>query len=208
LKKLKNVISEKVKACDIIQDGVYKEEVLIGNRVPRDYFITRGTGESDITVHAGSYHLALRSAGIEKANIMTYSSILPAIARKIEPTSAGITHGCVMDTIMAVANGNKGEQLSAGIIYGWLRDRLTGEKYGGLVCEHNGNYSEDEIVDLLDASLNEIYINGFEKDYEITDREVIAESFIPAKQYGTALVALCFTNYIYPVIHNFKDSFT
>ena len=44
----------------------------IGNRVPETYFETTGSGESDVTIHAGSYHLALREAGIEMANIMTY----------------------------------------------------------------------------------------------------------------------------------------
>jgi hypothetical protein len=33
-------------------------------RIPKDYFETSGKGESDIAVHAGSYHLALKEAGI------------------------------------------------------------------------------------------------------------------------------------------------
>lgn len=33
------------------------------------------------------------------------------------------------------------------------------------------------------------------------DVEVLIESFVPAKQFGTALVALCFTSYYYPIIH-------
>ncbi|MBN2212904.1 MAG: arginine decarboxylase, partial [Bacteroidales bacterium] len=45
--------------------------MVVGNRIPKDYFITKGTGESDIAIHAGSYHLALKAAGIEMANIMT-----------------------------------------------------------------------------------------------------------------------------------------
>ena len=57
-------------------------EILIGNRIPKDFFITKGKGESDITVHAGSYHLALKDANIEMCNIMTYSSILPKIGSK------------------------------------------------------------------------------------------------------------------------------
>lgn len=173
--------------------------LLVGNRIPKDYFITKGTGQSDITIHAGSYHLALKSAGIEKANIMTYSSILPSIATKI-PKTDDYVHGAVMETIMAVANGVKGEQLTAGIIYGWLYNRQTNEKYGGLVCEHNGNYAREEIEVLLRSSLSELYYNGFEEDYMLTDIELITESFIPDKKYGSALVALCFTNYIYPVI--------
>ncbi len=172
--------------------------LVIGNRIPKDYFITNGTGESDITIHAGSYHLALKAAGIERANIMTYSSILPSIANLVEQPKEYI-HGSVMESIMAVANGNAGERLSAGIIYGWLHDRQTEERYGGLVCEHNGNYTEKQLVELLKSSLNELYYNGFEEEYSLGEITLLKESFVPVKKYGTALVALCFTNYIYPV---------
>ena len=173
--------------------------LVIGNRIPKDYFITKGKGESDITFHAGSYHLALQKAGIERMNIMTYSSILPAIAEEIQrPTN--MTHGAVMECIMAVANGNKGERLTAGIIYGILYNKRTGMKYGGLVCEHNGNYSLDEIDEKLNDSLNELYINGFDDKFDLREKRIISETFVPEKQYGTTLVALCFTNYIYPVI--------
>lgn len=171
--------------------------LVIGNRIPKDYFITKGTGESDIAVHAGSYHLALKSAGIEMANIMTYSSILPAIANKTKRPKH-IVHGSVMETIMAVANGAKGERVSAGIIYGWLNDRFSGERYGGLVCEHNGSFTLEELEEKLDASLNELYINGFQEKYSLDDIELITESFVPQKTYGSALVALCFTSYVIP----------
>jgi arginine decarboxylase len=173
--------------------------LVIGNRIPKDYFITKGTGESDITIHAGSYHLALKDAGIERANIMTYSSILPSIANLVEQPK-DYTHGSVMETIMAVAHGNSGERVSAGIIYGWLHDRQTDERFGGLVCEHNGNYSESQLEEMLKASLNELYYNGFEEDYKLGKITLLKESFIPKKKYGTALVALCFTNYFYPII--------
>jgi arginine decarboxylase len=170
---------------------------LIGNRIPRDFFITKGSGESDITVHAGSYHLALKEANIEKFNIMTYSSILPKEATLIlQPEN--IIFGSVLESIMAVSTGNVGNRISAGIIYGWLYDK-TNQKYGGLVCEHNGNYEIDEINFLLRSSLNELYINGFQ-DYEMKDINVITNSFIPEKKYGTTLVSLCFVNYIVPYL--------
>ncbi len=176
-----------------------RKNLIIGNRIPRDYFVTRGSGESDITIHAGSYHLALKSAGIDMANIMTYSSILPRIANEV-PKPTEITHGAVIESIMAVATGEKGELLNAGITYGWLYDRLTSEKFGGLVCEHNGSYTEKEIRDLLGSSLKELYTNGFEENYELRDIRMITQSCLPKKKYGTALVALCFTSYVYPVI--------
>ncbi|MBN2350805.1 MAG: pyruvoyl-dependent arginine decarboxylase [Bacteroidales bacterium] len=177
--------------------------IVIGNRIPKDYFVTKGVGESDIAIHAGSYHLALKQANIEMANIMTYSSILPGIAQKISRPEH-IEHGAVMETIMAVANGKKGEEISAGIIYGWLYDRKTGKKFGGLVCEHNGNFFEAELKNKLHASLNELYYNGFEEDYKLEDIEILTESFVAKKKYGTALVALCFTNYVIPVMGNYN----
>lgn len=178
-----------------------QKNLIIGNRIPRDYFVAKGSGESDITVHAGSYHLALKSAGIEMANIMTYSSILPQIANEV-PKPDVITHGAVIESIMAVANGEKGELLNAGITYGWLYDRLTNEKFGGLVCEHNGCYTKQEIRQLLGSSLKELYTNGFEEKYELRDIRMITQSCRPEKKYGTALVALCFTSYVYPVIES------
>lgn len=172
---------------------------IVGNRIPKDYFVTSGIGQSDIAVHAGSYHLALKDAGIEMANIMTYSSILPGMATEISKPSE-ITHGEVMESIMAVANGKKGERLSAGIIYGWLTERKTGQRYGGLVCEHNGNYTEQELERLLRLSINELYTNGFEENYSLSDFNIIKRSFVPLKTYGTVLVALCFTSYFYPIL--------
>jgi len=173
--------------------------LVVGNRIPKDYFITKGTGESDITVHAGSYHLALKKAGIEMANIMTYSSIMPQIAREV-PKPDNIIHGAVMESIFAVANGEKGQRLTAGIVYGWLYDKKTGQKYGGLVCEHNGNYPVDEIEHLLKSSINELYVNGFDNQYDLRDITLLTETFIPQKKYGTALVAICFVNYFYPIL--------
>ena len=186
---------------ELAQAGGFQKNLIVGNRIPKDYFVTTGFGESDITVHAGSYHLALKSAGIEMANIMTYSSILPKIANEV-PKPRQITHGAVVESIMAVANGNKGELLNAGITYGWLYDRKTGDKFGGLVCEHNGNYTDEEIRSLLGGSLKELYINGFEEQFDLRDILMITQSCQPTKKYGTALVALCFTNYVYPILES------
>lgn len=173
--------------------------VLTSNRIPKDFFITKGKGESNITVHAGSYHLALRKAGIEMFNIMTYSSILPSIATRVE-TPTKKTHGAVMESIMAVANAKRGERATAGIIYGWLFDKKTNEKYGGLVCEYNGSLTEEEAGEQLQASLQELYTNGYSDDFQLKDITLISESFTPRKKFGTAIVSLCFTSYLFPTI--------
>lgn len=173
--------------------------VLVGNRIPHEFFITTGSGESDITVHAGSYHLALKDAGIECYNHLTYSSILPAIATEIAKPAA-YDHGSVAENIMAVATAGKGQRATAGIIFGWLYEKETGRKYGGLVCEYNGNETEVEAENSLRASLRELYENGFTEKYDLKEIRFISKSMMPMKKHGTALVALCFVSYEVPLL--------
>ncbi len=177
-----------------------RKEILVGRRIPKDFFITKGTGESDITIHAGSHHLALRKAGIEMCNIMTYSSIIPKISLE-RRRPKDFVHGEVLESIMAIAHSEKGKKVTAGIIFGWLYNKKTKEKFGGLVCEHNGEYSTRQIKEKLKASLNELYTNGFSKKYSLKKIRIITNSITPRKKYGTALVGICFTNYVVPVLN-------
>ena len=173
---------------------------LIGNIVPKDFFITSGAGQSDITIHAGSFHLALKDAKIERCNIMTYSSILPAIARKIEFNQELLTHGAELKTIMACASTKQGERATAAMVFGWLYNKKTGEKHGGLVAEYSGTKSEEEAVEQLKQSLQELYTNGYSEDFDLKDIEIHSKSFVPEKKFGTALVALCFVNFEQPML--------
>ncbi|HRY82841.1 MAG TPA: pyruvoyl-dependent arginine decarboxylase [Candidatus Moranbacteria bacterium] len=176
-------------------------EIIIGSRIPKDYFITKGKGESDITIHAGSYHLALKEAGIEMCNIITYSSILPSIAKEVGRPK-NLVHGSVMENISAVASAEKGKRVTAGIVFGWLYNKKTKKKFGGLVCEYNGNEKVSVAKESLYASLDELYTNGFSEEYELKKVKLITKSFIPKKRYGTAVVAICFLNYSCPIIKN------
>ena len=191
-----------IQADNILQVQVkglkHLPKLVVGNRIPKDYFVTSGTGESDVTIHAGSYHIALRDAGIEKQNIMVYSSVLSPISTKIEKPK-NLTFGSVMETIMACSNSIKGVRATAGIIYGWLYDKRTGEKAGGLVCEYSDKGTEEEAKKTLMASLNELYAADIKEKYELRDVELFVKSFIPKKKHGTALVALCFVNHEVPI---------
>jgi len=186
----------------LLREGTSQDlKIITSTRIPKDFFITTGVGESDITVHAGSYHLALKEAGIERCNIMVYSSILPGIATEIpKPSDDKLVHGSVLESIMANATGKKGERVTAGLIFGWLFDKNTGKKHGGLVCEYNGSGTEEECADSLRKSLREMYENGYSDHFRIKDLKLITKSFVPKKKYGTALVAMCFVNYVFPVL--------
>jgi len=171
---------------------------MVGNRIPKDFFSVTGSGESNNTIHAGSYHLALKEAGIEMCNIMTYSSILPGIATEIERPKE-LVHGSVMESILSVCHVEKGEYGIAGLTYSWLYHRETGEKYGGLVCEISGSFSLMTMYDKLKDSTLELYNNGYSKDYTLKMGKVLTSDLRPTKTYGTCLVGLCFVNYLYPI---------
>jgi arginine decarboxylase len=172
--------------------------LLLGNRIPHEFFITKGSGESDITIHAGSFHLALCDAGIGMKNIVTYSSVLPVEARQIAMPE-NMKQGDVMEVIMAAGHCRKGERITAGMAIAWLYEQNSGVKFGGLVCELSGNYPVEEIEEKLNESMQEIYHHGYEA-YKLGDLQLTTETFVPHKQYGTALVALCFNSYIFPVL--------
>jgi arginine decarboxylase len=176
-----------------------RKKILLGCRIPRDFFVTSGRGESDITIHAGSFHLALKEAGIERFNIINYSSILPSIANRIEQPKEQI-HGAVLESIMACSSAKKGENATAAIIFGWLFNKTTNQKYGGIVCEYNGHDSSDEAEKSLKKSIMELYNNGFSEEFELRNVEIRSESFKPKKKFGTALVSICFVNHEYPVL--------
>ena len=186
----------------LLKEGTSQElKIITSTRIPQDFFITTGTGESDITVHAGSYHLALKEAGIEQCNIMCYSSILPGIATEIhKPEHDKLVHGSVLESIMANSTATKGKRATAGIIFGWLYDKSTGKKLGGLVCEYNENGTEEEAEDNLRKSLQVLYENGYSDRYHLKDTKLITKSFVAKKKHATALVALCFVNYVFPVL--------
>ncbi|MFH1521504.1 MAG: pyruvoyl-dependent arginine decarboxylase, partial [archaeon] len=111
-----------------------------------------------------------------------------------------IVHGSVMEAISAVSTCEKGKRATASIIFGWLYDKETGEKYGGLVCEYNGDKTVEDAEDELRLSLNELYINGFDDKFDLRDITINSKSIIPDKKFGTALVALCFVNYEVPIL--------
>lgn len=178
--------------------------IKVGNRVPHEYFLTEGSGESDITVHAGSYHLALREAGIEMANQIKYSSILPGSAVEIaRPTHQEFVHGEVMETITAEATCEYGSTATAGLIFGWLYDKVSGGRHGALVCEYGGSLKNGAAEQHLREMLKELHTNGYEH-FDLRDINIRTRTIEPVKMYGTAIVAICFTSYLVPFTKNVR----
>lgn len=169
------------------------KQYVVRNRIPFEFFVTKGIGESQHTHHAGSFHLALMDAGIEKYNIMTYSSILPPESTEIDKPD-DLHFGEVMECIMSCCDGRKDERLSAGIAYSWLYDE-NDNKIGGLVVERNGSYEEETLEEVLSNSIYELKNKSF-SHLRMDEPTYVIQTFEPNEQYGTALVAICFVSYL------------
>lgn len=172
-----------------------REIIILGNRIPHRFFLTSGTGESNICINAGSYHMALKNAGIDMCNIMRYSSILPEQAEEVNRPK-NIAHGCVMETIEAKADACKGQRATAGIGYGWLYGKDK-KRHGGIVAEYDGDLPIISAKESLEASLKEIAA-GF-RGRKLGDINFRLETIVPKKKYGTSIVSLCFVDYIWPI---------
>ena len=168
----------------------------IGNLIPYTFFVTKGSGDSDLEKHAGSYHMALHDAGIADYNIMTYSSVIPGTARLITIDEVDLPpFGSELKTIMAVSHGYQDEFISAGIVYAWMyHDDNFDEKVGGLVCEVSGRYRIEELEARLIRVINDLHQRTYRKFY-LGDLNFITEGMTIEQRYGTAIAALCFIDF-------------
>lgn len=174
---------------------------LVGNLIPETFFVTKGSGESDLELHAGSYHMALYDAGISDFNIMTYSSVLPATARLATMDEIDLPpFGSELKSILAVSHGQQDEFVSAGVVYAWMySDENFDEKVGGLVCEVSGRYRIEELESRLIRVINDLHIKTYSQ-YYLGELNFITEGITIEKRYGTALAGLCFVDFKLPEV--------
>ena len=202
----------------LAQDVTFKPEaepLVFGNRIPQYYFVTSGSGDTDIGPgedpwETGSYDLALLQASLANFNVVPYTSVLPPESKEVtlEFAEQFFHHGAVVETIIAQQNGEQGDTLTTGMGRIWVREKATGKAIGGFAAEYRKVYkgqqiAEDEAVaeaeKFLKISLDgevsrrydpsqvESYGVTFETNYEYVD-----------KAYGTSLTALAWVTYIYP----------
>src|SRR5215467_7811718 len=127
--------------------------------VPKAIFFTNGVG-----VHKdrlSSFELALRDAGIEKANLVTVSSIFPPYCREMSRKEGEklIKPGQIVHCVMARQDTNEPNRLIAASI--GLARPADKEKYGYLSEHHSygetakkaGDYAEDLAATMLATTL-------------------------------------------------------
>lgn len=171
----------------------------IANMIPDTFFITKGSGDSDLEKHAGSYHMALYDAGIADFNITTYSSVIPATAHLASVDEIDLPpFGSELKSIMAVSHGYQDEFISAGVVYAWMyKDENFNEKAGGLVCEVSGRYRIEELESRLIRVINDLHQKTYNQFF-LGELNFITEGITIEKRYGTAVAGLCFVDFLVP----------
>jgi pyruvoyl-dependent arginine decarboxylase len=139
--------------------------IVLGNRVPYEYFVTKGRGESDagsqgLKYETGSYDQALTEAGIENCNIVEYTSVIPTVAKEIsrEEGLRRLQWGEVLECIKAQTNGAKGSFISSAVMTIYVYDRNR-QWLGGFAVEYSNTMkqksSEEEEKKRIETSLSE-----------------------------------------------------
>jgi pyruvoyl-dependent arginine decarboxylase len=195
--------------------------MIFGNRIPYEYFVTNGKGNSEagsegLKYETGSYDAALTDAGIQNCNIIEYSSVIPTHAKKIskEDGLKRINWGEAMECIKAQANGDKGDFISTAVLTTDVYD--NNNKYlGGFALEYSGHGTKQEALDSLSTSLKElierrgygkisnsveIFKNNYtSKGFKIHPGKIfIYDSLKVTKKRGTVFCALCWVSHRYP----------
>jgi len=202
--------------------------LVLGNRVPYEYFLTKGKGESDagsegLPYETGSYDAALNDAGIQNSNVIEYTSVIPAGAKEI-PKQEGlkrINWGEVLEVIKAQSNGKRGEHISAAVMITTIIDP-NGVYFGGFACEYSGSGTRKEAEDSLIISIAGMIkrrgygnIKGTTTMYKdnITDsgykihpgKIFIYDDIKVDQEHGSVFCAICFVSYRYPHLTNAPD---
>ena len=202
--------------------------LVLGNRVPYEYFLTKGKGESNagsegLPYETGSYDAALNDAGIQNSNVIEYTSVIPVGAIEI-PREEGlkrINWGEVLEVIKAQSNGKRGEHISAAVMTTTIIDP-NGNYLGGFACEYSGSGSRKEAEDSLIISISGMIkrrgygnIKGQAKMYKdnITDTgyrihpgKIFYYDDINVKEeHGSVFTAICFVSHRYPHLTNAPD---
>jgi arginine decarboxylase len=202
---------------------------LFGNRIPYEFFLTKGKGESNagsegLPYETGSYDEALNDAGIQNTNIIQYTSVIPVEAKEI-PLAEGLNRiqwGEVMECIKAQSDGKRGEYISSAVMTTTITDP-HGKYLGGFACEYSGHgLQADAEKSLLESIIGMIKRRGYGnlndrtelyKD-NVTDKKYIIhpgkiflyDALKIKKEHGSVFTAICFVSYKYPHLSLKKKS--
>ena len=179
---------------------------VFGVRVPKDYFIGGGIGETDLgggidPWETGSYDLALKDAKIHNFNIIQYTSVMPkhAVRHKYEDIKDQLYHGAVLETIMANINGKQGEIITAGIVTADIHLTADGSHLGGFVCEYEGHDPEEIAKKTLHDSIHGLMERRYQaNEVKVSNIEYHIKSLEVKKKFATVISFIGFVSYMFP----------
>jgi arginine decarboxylase len=200
--------------------------IILGNRVPYEYFMTKGKGESDagsegLPYETGSYDAALFEAGIQNANVIEYTSVMPTDSKQIskEEGLKRLQWGEVLECIKAQSNGKKGSKISAAVMTTSVIDP-KGKYLGGFAVEYSGSGTkEDAEASLAESVTGIIERRGYGKlkgggnlemykdnitdnGYKIHPGAIFEyENLKVTKKHGSVFTAICFVSYKFPTLN-------
>ena len=201
--------------------------IILGNRVPYEYFITTGKGQSaagseGLPYETGSYDAALNDAGIQNTNVIEYTSVMPTEAKEIskEEGLKRIQWGEVMECIKAQSNGKKGSKVSAAVMTTTITDP-KGKYLGGFACEYSGSgtrkAAEDSLLESIYGMIKRRGYGNIKGELQIYKDNKTDTGFIihPGKifvyehmdvveEHGTVFAVICFVSYKFPTMMKTK----
>lgn len=204
--------------------------IILGNRVPYEYFMTKGKGESDagsegLPYETGSYDAALFEAGIQNANVIEYTSVMPTDSKQIskEEGLKRLQWGEVLECIKAQSNGKKGSKISAAVMTTSVIDP-KGKYLGGFAVEYSGSGTkQDAEASLAESVTGIIERRGYGKlkgggnlvmykdnvtdnGYKIHPGTIFEyENLDVTKKHGSVFTAICFVSYKFPTLKSNKS---
>ncbi len=205
--------------CSSFGKLVAEKPIVYGCRIPAEYFVTSGRGDTDIGSgedpwETGSYDLALMDAKIENFNIIKYSSVLPPESKEISLKKAQtmFRHGAALETIMASVNGVQGDLLCTGVGRIQVRRKSDKKHIGGFAAEYEKVYHKGGTIPTIEAAeqvakkmmqvslMGEVNRRYKKEEYETFGETFEINAFKVQNSFGTSLAALCFMTYIFPTI--------
>jgi arginine decarboxylase len=207
--------------------------IILGNRVPYEYFITKGKGESNagsegLPYETGSYDAALFEAGIQNTNVIEYTSVMPTDSKQIskEEGLKRLQWGEVLECIKAQSNGKKGSKISAAVMTTSVIDP-KGKYLGGFAVEYSGSGTKrDAEASLAESVTGIIERRGYGKlkgggnlqlykdnvtdnGYKIHPGKIFEyENLDVTKEHGSVFTAICFVSYKIPTLNKSRASGT
>jgi arginine decarboxylase len=207
--------------------------IILGNRVPYEYFITKGKGESNagsegLPYETGSYDAALFEAGIQNTNVIEYTSVMPTDSKQIskEEGLKRLQWGEVLECIKAQSNGKKGSKISAAVMTTSVIDP-KGKYLGGFAVEYSGSGTKrDAETSLAESVTGIIERRGYGKlkgggnlqlykdnvtdnGYKIHPGKIFEyENLDVTKEHGSVFTAICFVSYKIPTLNKSRASGT